>query len=611
MNTDHAVHILMAENFRIPADLYYWGQERLGSFVPFFAHVLYKLFFSKTITAVAAVQFSLLLLSFLILAGHLKKYINKLALCMVMFIPLPSLLVYVYIGHPYVAQFFIFCSILYCHFLLVRNPGYTSLQRWLLVISSTFLGIVAIWVSEVSVVFIFCYSICLAASLLFKGKIPGVTIEKRALTFKRSLFYTSAVLLAGALGLAFLYYAKTNAARQEGFSTWFVNFPTFTKSVNDFISAYLKSLQYQTSDFYICTHNIVMSVVLLFILFISVKRIITRKSRFLFLPGLFFLNAFFSFFFLLSSNWVASNDYDLRYFIYSYLFLAFFVIFYIDSISEGPLRFSSLLLIMVFILTSYRSWEHQNINYKGDVRNFSLKKVNSFSSLRGGGIIGDYWFSYILAINSEFNIVATPHDRSFVRKPELIDSVFKRKDIYIVQNFWLTTFPDTIYQFERALKCNGVPQNICGVILCKYKLVKLKRNFGPQEMKTNGLTMRDAVSQKPMYFASDTNKVYKNEYFVFGPFTRLYKGNYKIHFLLGDIKALSPGSSITLDVSENWGTSVLSSKRIALPDTTFQNKMQSISLDLYTKENRRDVEFRININGRVDITFYNVLVEQL
>lgn len=34
LNSDHAIHILMAESFDYTKDWYYWGQNRLGSFIP-------------------------------------------------------------------------------------------------------------------------------------------------------------------------------------------------------------------------------------------------------------------------------------------------------------------------------------------------------------------------------------------------------------------------------------------------------------------------------------------------------------------------------------------------------------------------------------------------
>jgi hypothetical protein len=40
LNSDEASHVLMAYDFRFPTDLYYWGQDRLGSLVPLLAHGL-------------------------------------------------------------------------------------------------------------------------------------------------------------------------------------------------------------------------------------------------------------------------------------------------------------------------------------------------------------------------------------------------------------------------------------------------------------------------------------------------------------------------------------------------------------------------------------------
>ncbi len=34
LNADRAIHVLMAADLKLPQDLYYWGQNRLGSIVP-------------------------------------------------------------------------------------------------------------------------------------------------------------------------------------------------------------------------------------------------------------------------------------------------------------------------------------------------------------------------------------------------------------------------------------------------------------------------------------------------------------------------------------------------------------------------------------------------
>lgn len=43
-SSDNAIHVLMAYDFEFPTDLYYWGQDRLGSLIPMLAAIPVKLF---------------------------------------------------------------------------------------------------------------------------------------------------------------------------------------------------------------------------------------------------------------------------------------------------------------------------------------------------------------------------------------------------------------------------------------------------------------------------------------------------------------------------------------------------------------------------------------
>ena len=42
LSSDHAIHILMADGFSFPHDLYYWGQDRLGSIIPIVGWFFYQ-----------------------------------------------------------------------------------------------------------------------------------------------------------------------------------------------------------------------------------------------------------------------------------------------------------------------------------------------------------------------------------------------------------------------------------------------------------------------------------------------------------------------------------------------------------------------------------------
>ena len=111
-NSDNAVHVLMTESLHFPEDFYYWGQDRLGSLIPMLAHSFFIILPIKSITAISIVQYLIIGVTFYLLQKTVSNWLSKFILCLIIFIPFPLMLAQVYIGHPYVPQFFFFSLIL-------------------------------------------------------------------------------------------------------------------------------------------------------------------------------------------------------------------------------------------------------------------------------------------------------------------------------------------------------------------------------------------------------------------------------------------------------------------------------------------------------------------
>ena len=65
LNTDNAVTILMIHYFELPNDLYFWGQDRMGSLIPLLAQIPFKIFNISALTSESIVHYLILLLGFL------------------------------------------------------------------------------------------------------------------------------------------------------------------------------------------------------------------------------------------------------------------------------------------------------------------------------------------------------------------------------------------------------------------------------------------------------------------------------------------------------------------------------------------------------------------
>src|ERR1035437_7141392 len=66
--SDNAIHVLMAKNFQLPRDFYYWGQDRLGSLLPMIAFLIGKIIHMHYLYICSFVQYLFLFTGFIFLS---------------------------------------------------------------------------------------------------------------------------------------------------------------------------------------------------------------------------------------------------------------------------------------------------------------------------------------------------------------------------------------------------------------------------------------------------------------------------------------------------------------------------------------------------------------
>lgn len=84
-NSDHAVHTLMSYDFTLPRDMFYWGQNRLGSLFPMVCYPFIKLFHIHPLYVVSVMNYIFLLITTLLVASFIKNKWIALALAMAVF----------------------------------------------------------------------------------------------------------------------------------------------------------------------------------------------------------------------------------------------------------------------------------------------------------------------------------------------------------------------------------------------------------------------------------------------------------------------------------------------------------------------------------------------
>ncbi len=87
LNSDNAVTILMIYYFKLPQDLYFWDQDRMGSIIPLIGQIPFKLFKFSAVTSEAVTHYSILLLGFLSFSTFLKSDYLKIIFALIWFFP--------------------------------------------------------------------------------------------------------------------------------------------------------------------------------------------------------------------------------------------------------------------------------------------------------------------------------------------------------------------------------------------------------------------------------------------------------------------------------------------------------------------------------------------
>jgi hypothetical protein len=105
LNSDLAVHVLMAYDLNLPEDLYYWGQSRLGSLLPILAHGLLRISSISPIQAVSYVHYLFIVIGFFCFASLFRQNLTKIIFSLVWFLPPAYFTASVEPVQPYSLQF--------------------------------------------------------------------------------------------------------------------------------------------------------------------------------------------------------------------------------------------------------------------------------------------------------------------------------------------------------------------------------------------------------------------------------------------------------------------------------------------------------------------------
>lgn len=87
LNSDNGIIVLMIHDFKLPGDLYFWGQDRMGSLIPLAGQIFFKVFGFSALTSESITHYLILLVGFLAFASFFKSYFYRIVFAIIWFFP--------------------------------------------------------------------------------------------------------------------------------------------------------------------------------------------------------------------------------------------------------------------------------------------------------------------------------------------------------------------------------------------------------------------------------------------------------------------------------------------------------------------------------------------
>lgn len=461
LNSDHAVIVLMAADYHVPDNLFFWGQDRYGSIVPLLSQPLILLGLSA-IWATSIIQYSILFAGFLAATSFIRSRFLQVCLAIIWFFPPAHFLDWLgfYAGLEYALFFIGF------YFIRKRRQmlNLTKLKRFVYTVIASLCLIMAVWVCDIALVSIGLF-VAIQFLFYFKKQLPFFkTISIQDLG--RVLGYA----IAFVIGCLFINYAKGESSHRIDY-VLLMPFSDWGKTWTILLSS--------LSDFFLFKANEPFTSVYLYFVVILIAVIIYNYSRTIF--KLLRENEWLAFFLadaiivttvLMCCNFTLENNVPRRYFTFFYIGASMSFLMVLDNLHVA----SNVLDRMQYFLLSACC-----VAGVGGLYNLKYvwpqhleprtEQIRELDSLGKCGIIGDYWNSYIYMCMNPDSIKATPYMYEQIRNHALRKETFEQEELYLARDMWMDNFPDTVKVQSDTLVKIGSEFYLAKAHLCQYRLL--------------------------------------------------------------------------------------------------------------------------------------------
>ncbi|MCW3103489.1 MAG: hypothetical protein JWO09_1929 [Bacteroidetes bacterium] len=468
-NSDNAIHVLMAKDFQLPRDYYYWGQRRLGSLLPMLASLMGKLIPLHYLYICSIVQYAFLLTGFAFLASLLKSRVLKVALCAVILLPVNAFNYLILIGHPYAAQLFTGCLFIYSCALLKRyllanaRFGMREMILALLISGMAILFFLAgVWVSEFNAVLMLIPAVHVLFEKQLRARILAGLRNVYFIVFSAASFF----LLAG----GYLLYKRLtiSAVADSVYDKVFIdNKEDLAHNVSLFLEKAGATLLFKDGLFYqdlFYWFLIVVSVMIFILMRGKLRKTVFNNSL--------LLVCIVSTVALFFSTWNLKGNFSPRYFVPVYIVFCLSLLLFLDAPEHRKWFRNIVAAAFVFFGCRYCYDEVISRHLPGP-----FEQCGEYAKLPKGTLFGDYWEVYKINSVAIDNLQALPFETLSVRNWDWKEIPLAETNFYFLNNNSILPggLRDTIMQYGLLFKYSGKKYKCNGTEVLQYH--KLQRDL--------------------------------------------------------------------------------------------------------------------------------------
>ncbi|MEO7081240.1 MAG: hypothetical protein ABIY71_06915, partial [Flavobacteriales bacterium] len=446
-------------DYSLPHDLYCWGQDRGGTLIPLIGQFFHGALGISLIWSVSLSNYLIVVLGGLGFMQCFERRSSKVMFALLWLLP-PWRFVDM-LRFPFGVQYGLLGIVL---LLVATSPmdGGRSFRlqdhgRMLLLMIVT---ILAVWVSDLAVLTIGAAG---AAWLLWRRMMHLPLLPRKEII---------AWCTGGALiGAAFIGYAKLNAPAVTGDYQQFNTPGELVTAISTFGRAFLDLILFRTAEPYMSAYALLAVASFIAVVWLWRKHprsdVRTGLALFLALDAVLLVAA------VLSSKWAVLNLLNRRYFIGAYIGLSIMILL-LNELTTRDRKYSPWItgLLWATVLAGALSGPMQmKFIWPGTLES-RVDVASEFLKLGRIGLIGEYGNAYVSSTPDPAQIASTPHNDSDVKNIDLVPPVFDGRNIYVIKDMWLDSFPDTLSQFGHVLVREGESFTIAGCTVNQYVVVK-------------------------------------------------------------------------------------------------------------------------------------------